>query len=123
MLLGVDDKVGALDGAAADSTRIAICNDALPQPGSHIARLLVLELLRQVLLGLHPLLALVDGYGQPLVLVVCRVASLCCLGDLRFPDEALDRHVFVARFAAQGAAVGERRHREAVGRLDVAVAP
>ena len=122
MQLGAHDQVGAFDGASADPAGVAVGDDALAHPGTHVAGLFVLELLGQVLLGLHPFLALVHGHGQALVLVVRGIAGLCCLGDLRLPDQGSDGQRLVALVLAQGVAVGERRHREPVGRLHVAVA-
>ena len=124
LVAGVVDEVGALDGAAADPARVAVRDEALGFVGAHVAAgLVVLELRSQLLMALFPLVHLVDGDGQALVLVVAAVARLGRLVDLGLAGDLHDVLVGAAAVLAAGVVVELLGDREAVGHPDVAVAP
>ena len=92
------------------------------RPRPKIARLLILQFFDEFALCFHPFLHLVHCNGQPLVLIVRCIASLCCLGDLGILRQLPQWHFLIAVKTAECAAMGVCCDREPIGDLNVPVA-
>ena len=116
-------EVGAFHRGPAHAPRAAVGGEALAVPAHGVAGGLAFQLFGQLGLSFLPFFRFLHGDGQSLVHVVAAVARLCRLVLLGLLDDLAEVSAGRTVLKSEIVVVQLRQDREAVGHLDVGVAP